>query len=612
MSADNQIYRQPTTSASVLADEVTIETKRDEPAISDESQQDSLPCTKGEAGSTVTVINCLCNVIGGGILTLPSAFAQSSIVIGLILLILLIAIALVTLYFIVECAEQKRLFEYRKLIDSSLGKKMTFFVNLSLVLFPFGALIAYSDIIADIMPSILLRISFFQQHEDSFLLTRICWILISGVVFFLLSCRRSLNELFVSSLFGVLTIFFLLLVVVIRFFVPFNGELVTANSTVETVVSDISIHSSKSSIPWALSWPLTNSASDMQFLRMRKEAEVRGGGEVHSGFKPIYFSYKFLQTIPVIIFSLSLHNNAPTYYQELKERSPSKMYRLFGLSFLIIGLSYATIGVFGVMSFGDQLSSRSISHQNTTLNGTNETNASVTIEEHNGDITTAYSDDDTLVTVARGLLFLHFLCVYPILALATRRGFNNMVFAKSDRDLPKKKLYLESLVITVIAGATAFVVPNIETVVAFNGAIFGTVVVMLAPACIYLSVDPLHKQYIFDHHSRAPVRNRVTSNNSSSSNASQEQEMMEINLMDEATGNTANNDEADPFEGFSHHDFQANSQVTQAHHDAAGGTKLNSDSRKRLILRGTAYSVIIVGIIAGITSVAVTILQLTK
>ena len=366
-----------------------------------------------KATARITVLNMMCNVIGGGVLALPTAFHDSSLVVGLILLPLTAMFTIGNLYFIVECAEATQIFDYRKLLFRGLGPYGSRVVDFALFVFPFGALCAYAVVIADSMPPVMQHF----LHASGFWLNRICWLLIGGVVFFALSCRRSLSELKVSSFFGLLTIFYAVFVVMFRFF---DG---------------------------------TYSPGGHQ------------AAHVAPGLDPAYLKGTMFKTIPVMVFSFSVHNNAPTYYQELEGRRPAKMYRVIGISHAIIITTYALMAVFGLLTFGPAIATKA-----------------------EGNILHAYAKSDVLMNTARLGMFIHFACVYPILQMAARRGFNNFVFRTND--LPMWKLCVESFFIVVASCVLAGLVPNIDTILSINGALFGSLIVMMAPSALFLFIDP--------------------------------------------------------------------------------------------------------------------------
>ena len=312
------------------------------------------------------------------------------------------------MYFITACADHTQEFDYGRLLHRGLGRGVARAVLCVLVLFPLSSLVSYARVVADAIPPVLQDF----LGASGFVATDVCWLIIGGVVFFAISCRRTLNELFISSIFGVATIMFAVLVVVIRFF-------------------------------------------DGSYAVPRRSAGVP------ADFQPAYMNVAMFKTIPVICFALSVHNNAPHYYQELENRTPAKMMHAFYVAHAIVVAAYATMGTFGLLTFGVDRLARA-----------------------NGNILNAFSNLDALVNVARLLMFVHFVAVYPILLMATRRGFNNLVFGS--RWLPMRTLIIETGVIVLLSCVIAYVAPNIDTVLSISGSVFGSIVIMIVPSSLYL------------------------------------------------------------------------------------------------------------------------------
>lgn len=359
-----------------------------------------------------TIIVATCNIIGGGVLALPSGFAESSLIFGIFLLIGNASLTFMNLYFIVSVSEKLKTYHYGTVLQKGLGNRGALITNVCLTIFPLGACISYARVIGDSMPPVLEN--FFGAAPGTFITSPGGWIFISAFVFFALSCRRNLSEMFIVAISGLITIAFAILCVVIRFF---DG----------------------------------------------KYSETGQPASVEPGFRPFYITINFFKTIPLITFSLSVHNNAPVYYEELEERSVPKMMRVFGCVHVIVVTSYLICAMFGLLTFGE-------SH----------------IGCAHGNILDAYSHYDVLLNVCRLLMFFHFVAVFPILQMATRKGFNNLVFGS--KWLPMRTIVIETAGIVVVSCLVGFLVPNIDDVLAINGAVAGSVVILMAPSFLYLRV----------------------------------------------------------------------------------------------------------------------------
>jgi len=96
--------------------------------------------------ATVNMINC---IIGPGMLCLPLAFAWSGYVLSFILLIFLGIVNGFTADLLVKCCVQTKLTTYNELAEKAYGRKMSIFVDLLIVVFGYGSMIAYMVALGD-------------------------------------------------------------------------------------------------------------------------------------------------------------------------------------------------------------------------------------------------------------------------------------------------------------------------------------------------------------------------------------------------------------------------------------------------------------------------------
>ena len=294
----------------------------------------------------------------------------------------------------------------------------------ALTAFPFGALIAYCRIVADAMPPVFedfLGLGGMFASEE-------VWLVIGAIVFFLLSARRHLSELFISSIFGIATIFFAVFCVLVRWLdgsYSEGGQFMPANYT--------------------------------------KNPEE---------YKTFYVKSHSSEMISLTCFAVSVHNNAPAYYKEISRRTPRKIMRAFSWSHLIIMSTYLIMSWAGYWTFGEER-----------------------LQHINGDIMHGYADNDSLLNVARLLLFVHFVAVYPILQMAVRRGLNNIIYGRKAEELPMQTIVIETGLIVLASALIAYVVPAIDVLLSLNGAIFGSIIILVIPSVLYIRVvktEPNH------------------------------------------------------------------------------------------------------------------------
>ncbi|CBZ26306.1 transmembrane amino acid transporter protein-like protein [Leishmania mexicana MHOM/GT/2001/U1103] len=167
----------------------------------------------------------------------------------------------------------------------------------------YGTLVIYSKVIADSMPPVVSYVT----HTDGFLVTKYFWLITGGVVFFVLSCSRNMEELKWSSLLGFLTILYIVFLILYRY------------------------HTQK-----RYDYPHVDPGSY---------------GKVHW----LRFSVGVLQTISTFGLALSYHYNVPYLYKELQDRRPYRMMQSLVVAFPIVVACYAVTGVVGYLTFGNQV-----------------------------------------------------------------------------------------------------------------------------------------------------------------------------------------------------------------------------------------------------------------
>lgn len=243
---------------------------------------------------------------------------------------------------------------------------VTVFVESVVFCTNYGTLIIYARVIADSMPPVVGNV-FRQLHwtPQPLLLSEVFWLAASGVVFFLLSCAKNMEELKWSSLLGFVTILYIVVAVFYRFF--------TAS--------------------WADD--IEERGQGFPVIDPKKRGDILWLG----------FPVTALRTVSTYGVAFGYHFNVPYFYSEIKNRVPSEMMRSVAYSFPIIVGSYAVSGVFGYLTFGNLVASR----------------------KAGGNIVGNYGDDDTLLNIGRLGLFAHFACVFPIVSICCRRGIHRLL-----------------------------------------------------------------------------------------------------------------------------------------------------------------------------------------
>jgi amino acid permease len=119
----------------------------------------SRPSSEGPLSSSSTyswrdVLNASSNIVntilGGGMLALPFALKSCGVVFGALLLVLFFVLARYTGGLIVQCAKLGRDLSLADMAESAFGGPGRVLVEISLILFSYGALVGYIVIIGDV------------------------------------------------------------------------------------------------------------------------------------------------------------------------------------------------------------------------------------------------------------------------------------------------------------------------------------------------------------------------------------------------------------------------------------------------------------------------------
>jgi amino acid permease len=334
------------------------------------------------------VLNTLCNVMGAGILSLPLAMHNASIVVGSMLLLASAIVSSFATYIVacgcdatgkesfsevlafslwpereydgrhtgsarradeIEAGDEEQRCRAEHASEESRKKRlrryMLVIVELIVFLNNFGALIIYSRVIADSIPPVISNF----LGGGGIWTDKMTWFIISGALFFPLTCVRSMEELKWTSLLGFVTILYVVIIVIVRFF-TFGPEGRAPSSEVH----------------------FTEVSSDV------------------------------LRSVSAYGVAWGYHYNVPYFYKELRDGTPKVLMQSVVVAFPIILASYASVGILGYIMFGDAIAA------------------------HGGDIINNFADDDTAVNVGRLGLFFHFACVFPVLSVCARRGLHRL------------------------------------------------------------------------------------------------------------------------------------------------------------------------------------------
>ena len=175
------------------------------------------------------------------------------------------------------------------------------------------------------------------------------------------------------------------------------------------------------------------------------------------------FKPEFFKSIPIFTVCYGMHYNIPPLYKELRRRSIQKMNRALYPSYIIIIAMYLQVGLIGYFHFGSA------------------------VTQHGGDLLAQYSESDFWINLGRLLMIVHFLFVFPLLAIGCRRSINLFLFQGEERLRWPTRL-IESTLIVLTASGLAVISRGISDVLALSGSLCGVHIIITFPALMYKKI----------------------------------------------------------------------------------------------------------------------------
>jgi amino acid permease len=286
----------------------------------------------------------------------------------------------------------------------------------------------YTRIIIDSIPPVVQ--DFLHAPESTIWAKQLTWLIIAAVIFFGLTSVRNFAELKWSSILGVGTIMWAAVAIFVRY--------------------------------------LTDG--------------YQGGGERQITY--VDAGSQFFAALSTLSVAFGYHFNAPSFYRELRDRSPPRMMKTVAIAFPIIGITYAFVVIFGYLSFG----------------------AHVNDKKAGGNIVNNYGKEDALINTVRLGLFFHFACVYPVMSVCVRHSFHRFVLTFTGRRkeaihpdmparVPRPYIIAEAFLLVSTSSIIAYEVPDTGMLVNYVGAFAGATMLFTIPGitglCIWAEVPEL-------------------------------------------------------------------------------------------------------------------------
>ena len=167
--------------------------------------------------------------------------------------------------------------------------------------------------------------------------------------------------------------------------------------------------------------------------------------------------------VPIVNVAFTAHYNAPRYFEELEERSVERYVLVTGASLLVALIVYLAVGVCGYLSFGEMTS---------------------------GDVLENFKGTYSLAVGARAALLIVLVSCYPKVQHSVRDGIIRLG-TRGQYTTDTVSMRTLAMVTIGVVGATTLIgtlVQKVEVVLAYKGGIFGSLLVYVWPATMYMAL----------------------------------------------------------------------------------------------------------------------------
>jgi len=362
-----------------------------------------------------SVFNLTNTIIGAGVLSLPAAFGISGLLLGIFLLLLIFCLSILSVIFLVKVTKHAggAGSSYREIAGLCFGKKGMIISDICLFLSCFGALCFYLDIISDLIVPL---VTYWTGREAEVDRQRDLVLAIVSVILMPIISIRSLHHFRYSSFFSLLAVIYLMFVVVFR-------------STESLSDRNIDWRCTETS---CLSWA--------------------------------NFTLDLFGAIPIITFAFTCQMNIFPIFEELLHPTPKRMTGVSVWSLSIAAVSYLIVGVFGYMTFFDDV---------------------------DGNILLNYEIDDPVVIAGRIGLGLAIFFSYPLIAHSCLNSIDSLFFAEKEFSWIRRIIFV--VIVTMGSLAVAIFVENVALIFGLTGSTAGMMISFILPSLFILVLLPAKK-----------------------------------------------------------------------------------------------------------------------
>ncbi|KAJ3679154.1 hypothetical protein LUZ60_017165 [Juncus effusus] len=366
------------------------------------------------------VFNLATSIIGAGIMALPATMKVLGIIVGFITIIIMGILSEISIELLVRFSVYSKSTSYGHLVQTALNKPSRIISEICIIINNAGILVVYLIIIGDVMSGSAKHEGVLDQLIGSGIWENRKLLIFIVLVIFLapLCALEKIDSLSLTSAASViLAIVFVFVSCVIAFVKLLEGK-----------------------------------------IRVPRMGPDFGSREA---------LLDLLVVIPIMTNAYVCHFNVQPIYNELKEKSPKKMYKIGRITTILCVIVYASTAVSGYLLFGDDTES---------------------------DVLTNFDQDlgikfsSILNFIVRIGYVLHLILVFPVIHFSLRQTVDSLIFATSTPASKKRRLCLTFVLLLIIYLGSSFI-PNIWIAFKFTGATTGLALGFMFPALVALRFD---------------------------------------------------------------------------------------------------------------------------
>jgi amino acid permease len=263
-----------------------------------------------------SIFNLAILSLGSGCLAMPQTFAQMSIVVAVVDIILAGMAAYWTLSIMIMASEKFKIYNYSQLVNKLFGKGMSLFLDFTMLIYIFGVLILYQVIAYKLIGGIVNEIGNFGFKSIDDFLNNSFWsqynykfpvmYALAFLIVLPLCLLKDISKMRFTSIFGIFSLFFLIIIIIVQ-------------------------------TPWYY----------IDYLNKPEPKPKINIWDISTGFTDQMYFFKGTATL---FYAYSCHVGAFPVYRALKNNIMRRVQKVFARSILLDGTFYTIVGITGYLT----------------------------------------------------------------------------------------------------------------------------------------------------------------------------------------------------------------------------------------------------------------------